>query len=115
MKERQQAERGIRTPSATANRARRIFSGNVGWLLSHRYPIERHKTQRAQYEALGKDAGVSPTTVQRAIDPENGVTLDIMADLAAAFELKLGELLSPELIQMLRAQAAQADNDEKEP
>lgn len=114
MKKRTQAERSTRTPSLGAKRARRILSANVIALLNDHYPISKHKTQRGQFEALGKDAGVAPATVQRAIDPENGISLDVMADLAGAFEIKLIQLLSPDLIPAMRVRHGETGDESED-
>lgn len=61
------------------------------------YPPDKHNGKAAQQIAFAKDAGVSWSTVQRALDPEAGKTLDIIADIAVALGITASELLSANL------------------
>ena len=61
------------------------------------YPPNKYGGKAAQQIAFAKDTGVSWSTVQRALDPEVGKTLDVIADLAVALGVKAGELLAVDL------------------
>lgn len=75
-------------------RARRILADNVQAYLDLHYPAAKFlKPSYAQME-FAKDTGVSWSSVQRALDPQTGITLDVIADLAVAMEVKLSELLT---------------------
>lgn len=75
-------------------RLRRLLAANLRALLDEKYPLARYSGKAEQEMAFAKDAGVSWSTVQRALDPENGKTIDILADLAAGLEVPAIELLA---------------------
>jgi len=75
-------------------RLRRLLAANLRAMLDIKYPLARFSGKAEQEQAFAKDAGVSWSTVQRALDPENGKTIDILADLAAGLEIPAVELLS---------------------
>lgn len=92
-----EGKRGKRPPTIAAMRLRRLLADNLRALLNHKYPLARYSGKAEQEQAFAKDAGVSWSTVQRALDPENGQTIDILADLAAGLDMPASALLSREL------------------
>lgn len=114
MREKKQSPRGPRMPSAPARRIRAILAANIRGLLDHHFPRSRYKNARDQFEALGKSAGVSPSTVQRAIDPNRGYNIDIIVDLAVAFEIKVVQLFDPKLMETVELRRAESGEESRE-
>lgn len=92
-----EGRRGKRPPSVAAMRLRRLLAMNLRLLLDRQYPLARYSGKAEQEKAFAKDAGVSWSTVQRALDPENGKTIDIVADLASSLDVPAMDLLSREI------------------
>lgn len=90
---------------------RRMFAANVAAMIEHRYPIAKYSTPSKQQDDFAKDVGVSWSTIQRKISGKSGGTLDVLADLAVALDVKPHDLLDPKLISMLPPQFG--DDDEK--
>lgn len=97
MAAKKEGKRGTRPPSTAAIRLRNLLADNLSRLINERYPIARYSGKAEQEKAFAKDAGVSWSTVQRALDPEKGKTIDILADLASGLEIPIIELLSRQL------------------
>lgn len=89
-----EGKRGKRPPSIAAMRLRRLLAANLRALIDQQYPLARYPGKSEQERAFAKDAGVSWSTVQRALDPENGKTIDILADLASSLEIPAMDLIS---------------------
>jgi hypothetical protein len=96
-----EGKRGRRPPSAQANKLRGTLKRNIELLIERDYPAKRFKTASARQQQVAKDASVSWSSIQRALDPEQGQTLDLIADLAVVFTLKPHELLDPDLADRL--------------
>ena len=94
MVEKKEGKRGKRPPSAPALRLRRTLQEKVQFLLDHQYPVDKYGGKAEQQRAFAKDSGVSWSTVQRALNPETGKTLDIIADLAVGFGIEASALMS---------------------
>lgn len=97
MREKKQGKRGKRPPSAPGMRLRRVLAQNLLVLMKRDYPLSRHGEKSHAEKALAKDAGISHSSVQRALNEDKGKTLDLVADLAVAFSLKPSQLLDPDL------------------
>jgi hypothetical protein len=82
-----EGKRGKRPPTIAAVRLRRLLASNLRALIDRSYPLARYPGKSEQEKAFAKDAGVSWSTVQRALDPENGKTIDILADLASGLDI----------------------------
>jgi len=95
MSEKRQGKRGVRERSAPAKKLSRVLVHNISALLSIRYPNRNYENTSEQQKAFAKDAGVSWSTIQRYLDPEQGKTLDVLADIAVALEVKAHLLLDP--------------------
>lgn len=93
--------RGPRPPTAQANKLRTTLTRNVELLIERDYPAARFKTESARQQQVAKDASVSWSSIQRALNSNDGKTLDLIADLAVAFTIKPHELLDPELADRL--------------
>lgn len=98
MPEKKQGKRGKRPPSAPARRLRRICRQNISFLISKQYPLKKFTTISEQQQQLARDAGISWSSVQRALDEERGSSADVLADLAAAFEIKVADLVSDQFL-----------------
>lgn len=57
------------------------------------YPLAKYTKKSYQEQAFARDAGVSWSSVQRALNPHSGQTLDVIADLAVALHVKSADLL----------------------
>lgn len=82
---------GTKRPKFVALRTRRIVAENIKRRMNERYPNHSDKVK-----ALAEDAGTSPSTVQRATDPERyqtGITIDILTKLAMGLRCEPDELL----------------------
>lgn len=77
-------------------RLRRLLAANLTNLIEQQYPLARYSGKAEQEKAFAKDAGVSWSTVQRALDPENGKTIDVLADLASSLDVPAMELIARE-------------------
>jgi len=86
--------RGPRPPSAPARRLRRIYRQNIAYLIDKQYPLKKFRIRSEQQIQLAKDAGTSFSTVQRIFEEARGLSVDVLADLAAAFEVKAADLLN---------------------
>lgn len=75
-------------------RLRRTLVENLQALISLRYPLRKHRTASKAQQRFAKDAGVSWSTVQRWLNPQNGMTLDVLADIASALESRASDLLT---------------------
>jgi hypothetical protein len=96
-----EGKRGTRPASAPAKKLRGILARNVELLIDRDYPANRYSTESARLQKVATDAGVSWSSVQRALNPNVGNTLDVLADLAGLFTIKPHELLDPELADRL--------------
>lgn len=96
MAAKREGKRGKRPPSVAAMRLRNLLAANLGSLINQKYPIANYSGKAEQQRAFAKDAGLSWSTVQRALNPEIGKTIDILADLASGLEVPALELLSRE-------------------
>jgi len=94
-------KRGPRAISAPAKRMRKILATNLAALIERDYPAVKFKTESDRQKKVAEDAGVSWSSIQRQLDPDDGKTLDVMADLAVAFHLKVHELLNPDLATLI--------------
>jgi hypothetical protein len=94
MASRKQAKRGKRIVSAAAARLRHTLVENLSALIDARYPQAKYQTVSAAQRRFAQDARVSWSTVQRWLNPENGMTLDVLADIASALESKASDLLT---------------------
>lgn len=103
-----EGKRGKRPPSAQANKLRNTLKRNVELLMERDYPAKRFKTESARQQQVASDATVSWSSIQRALDAEEGKTLDLLADLAVAFTIKPHELLDPELADRLEEAAEES-------
>lgn len=108
-----EGKRGRRPPTIAAMRLRRLLAENLRALLNFKYPLARYSGKAEQEQAFAKDAGVSWSTVQRALDPENGQTIDVLADLAAGLDMSASELLSRELDLPFRTSNADESGRQK--
>lgn len=95
MPERKYSKRGPRPPSAPAGRLRRLIAENVQHLMERHYPLTRYRIKSQQQRHLAQDAGVSWSSIQRMLDPEEGKAIDTLADVAVAFNIPPSELLRP--------------------
>lgn len=91
--EKKQGKRGKRPASAPATRLRRTVAANIRGLMEQLYPLAKYTKKSYQEQAFARDAGVSWSSVQRALDPNSGQTLDVIADLAVALHVKSADLL----------------------
>ena len=87
MAPRKQGKRGKRPVSAAAARLRHTLAENLGALIDARYPTSKYRTASAAQQRFAKDARVSWSTVQRWLNPENGMNLDVLADVASAAQV----------------------------
>lgn len=99
--ERKQARRGPRPPSLPAVRLRRVLAENVQFLLDRHYPLSKYRIKSKQQQQLAKDAGVSWSSIQRMLDPEDGKAIDTIADIAVAVHIHPAELLRSDLPERL--------------
>lgn len=76
-------------------RLRRILAANVQTYLDVHYPLSKHRIKSNQQKAFANDSGVSWSSIQRALDPSTGVTLDVIADVAVGMEMKGADLITP--------------------
>lgn len=88
-----QSKRGPRPPSPPASRLRRLIAENVQALLDHHYPLSKYRIKSKQQRQLAQDAGVSWSSVQRMLDPDDGKAIDTLADVAVALDIPPFELL----------------------
>lgn len=70
--------------------ARAVFAQNVKQLMELRYPLGRNKPK-----SLAIEAGVSLSTVQRAIGGETAPTLDTVEAIADVFKISPARMLQP--------------------
>lgn len=110
MVDKKQGTRGKRPPTAPALRLRRVLAENVHALMERDYPLTKYKTKSDAEKAVGKDAGLSFSSIQRVLDPSNGTTLDTLADLAVAFGLRPSQLLIPDIARVTAASSASAED-----
>lgn len=110
MGDKKDGKRGTRPPSAPAMKVRRILAANLTALIDRDYPRRKFKTESARQTAVARDAGTSWSSIQRALNPKDGKTLDMVADLAIAFRLKACELLDPELADSLSREDPDGDD-----
>jgi AraC-like DNA-binding protein len=81
------------TPAARA--LRKVIAENLLALIEREYPLDRYprRKQRLRWEDVGGDVGCSASSVQRAIDPEEGMTVYTLAQFASAFHVSPSDLL----------------------
>lgn len=91
--EKKQGKRGKRPASAPATRLRRTVAANIRGLMEQLYPLAKFTKKSYQEQAFARDAGVSWSSVQRALNPHSGQTLDVIADLAVGLHVKPSDLL----------------------
>ncbi len=113
MPDKKPGKRGPRIVSAPAMKLRRLFAANVTAMIDHRYPMTKYRTASKQQDEFAKDVGVSWSTIQRKISGKAGGTLDVLADLAVALDVKPHDLLDPRLIGQLPSQF-DGDDEKKE-
>jgi hypothetical protein len=70
-------------------------------LLDAHYPLSKYKRKSHQWKAFKQDAPVSWSTVQRALQANKGKTIDVIADIAAAFEVPASDLLRPDFARII--------------
>lgn len=71
---------------------RSVLAANVRRLMEHHFAGDRN-----QPKSLAKKAGITLSSVQRALSAENAATLDTIESLALAFDLSVYQLLAPEI------------------
>ena len=80
-------------PKYVALRTRKVLAANILKRMELRY-----KGVGDKFSALKEDAGTSLSTVQRATNPnsENGISIDVLTQLAMGLRCEPWELLKPE-------------------
>jgi hypothetical protein len=80
-----------------------VLAENVQALLDRYYPISRYRIKSKQQQQLATDAGVSWSSIQRMLDPDDGKAIDTIADIAVALHLHPSELLRRDLMDRIPA------------
>lgn len=70
--------------------AKAVFAQNVKHLLEKHYPNSRNRPR-----SLADDAGISLSSVQRALSGETAPTLDTLEAIAGVFKVTFSQLLEP--------------------
>lgn len=85
---------GTKRPKYVALRTRRIVAENILRRMEERYATYTDKVKQ-----LADDAGTSPSTIQRATDPERyqtGITIDVLTQIAMGLRCEPEDLLRPQ-------------------
>lgn len=91
--------RGPKIVTALHMKLRRALARNVQALIDAHYPLSKYRIKSDQQKAVKENAGVSWSTIQRALNPAKGAkTLDTVADIAAAFVVHPSDLLRDDFI-----------------
>jgi hypothetical protein len=101
--DKKEGKRGQRPPSTAAKRLRRVLKANIKVLFEREYPLSKYRIKSEAEKVLGADAGLSPSSVQRALNPDKGMTIDLLADIAAAFSVKPAQLLDPAFADIVKS------------
>jgi len=106
MTEKKQGKRGKRPVSQAATRLKRILVKNTQIILDDKFPPGNYASRSDQQKAAAREGKVSWSSIQRVLDPNKGLTLDVLADVAFGLGVWPEDILDPKYGEGLLAQRA---------
>ncbi len=111
MGERKQGKRGPRPASKDATRLKRILIKNTQIVIDQNFPLKNYRTKSEQQKHAASEGDVTWSTIQRVLDPRKGLTLDVLADVAAGLGVQPFQLLDPKFGGAAKGNSAGAADD----
>lgn len=104
MTDKKLGKRGKRPVSQAAERVKRILAKNTQIVLDEKFPPGNFGTKSDQQKAAAKEGKVSWSSIQRLLDPNRGLSLDVLADVAFGLGVWPHEILDQKYGEKLKAQ-----------